>query len=136
MFDMIPLYNFGLPDLVKLTTDIKRINKPVRINEKGRRFYESEFVTPKGTLNSLVLEDELKGSCQTKYLITEEDELSRLEYFLDSLLGVKDYSFITNGIEEYRKIIGNNNALDIQWAMQPYELFCFPNTCGKCTCNV
>ena len=27
-----------------------------------------------------------------------------------------------------RRVIGEDQALDIQWAMQPYELLCFPNT--------
>lgn len=127
-FDMVPLYNFGLPDLVEMTSDIKRVPKPVRENEQGRRFYETEFITPKGSLNSIVIEDELKGCCQTKYYVTEEEELDIVEYFLDSVLEVTDYSFVTEKIKEYRRIIGEDTALDIQWQMQPYELFCFPDT--------
>ncbi len=126
-FDMIPLYNFGLPDLAALTPDIHWEGCPVQISETGRRTYRSNFVTPVGTLYNLTIEDELKGSCPTKYLITEEDELDVLEYYLDRLLEVKDFSPITNHIRNVRNVVGDN-ALDIQWAMQPYELLCFPST--------
>lgn len=127
-FDMVPLYNFGLPDLTALTSDIRWQGEPMTVNENGRRFYKNNFVTPKGTLYLTVIEDELKGSCQTKYLITQEEELDILEYYLDSLLEVKDYSYITQGVRGVRNLLGESEALDIQWAMQPYELLCFPST--------
>lgn len=127
-FDMVPLYNFGLPDITQLTPDIHWEGTPVQISETGRRTYRSNFVTPIGTLYNTTIEDELKGSCPTKYLITEEDELDVLEYYLDRLLEVKDFSIITEQIKGIRAILGEDNALDIQWAMQPYELLCFPST--------
>lgn len=126
-FDMIPLYNFGLPDLTQLTPHIHWERQPVKISETGRRSYRSDFVTPAGRLYNTTVEDELKGSCQTKYLITDEDELDILEYYLDRLLEVEDFSVITTQVAQMRKIVGDN-ALDVQWAMQPYELLCFPNT--------
>lgn len=128
LFDMIPLYNFGLPDLSYLTNDIKWEATPTITNENGRRFYSSKFVTPKGTLETKSIEDELKGICQTKYRITEEEELDILEYYLDRLLEVKDFSSVSEKINNIRKMVGENDALDIQWAMQPYELLCFPDT--------
>ena len=127
-FDMVPLYNFGLPDLTALTSDIHWQGEPMTVNENGRRFYKNNFVTPKGNIYLTVIEDELRGSCQTKYLITEEEELDILEYYLDSLLEVKDYSYITQGVRGVRNLLGDGEALDIQWAMQPYELLCFPST--------
>ena len=105
-FDMVPLYNFGLPDLTALTSDIRWQGEPMTVNENGRRFYKNNFVTPKGTLYLTVIEDELKGSCQTKYLITQEEELDILEYYLDSLLEVKDYSYITQGVRDIRNLLG------------------------------
>ena len=126
-FDMVPLINLGLPDISDISPDMKRINKPVRTNENGRRFYESELVTPKGTLNSISIEDELKGGCPIKYFVTQESELDVLDYFLDSLIEVKDFSYVTQKIKEYREAIGEDYAIDIQWSMQPYELFCFTN---------
>jgi hypothetical protein len=127
-FDMVPLYNFGLPDLTSLTKDVRWQGEPMTVNARGRRTYKNNFVTPKGTLFTTSIEDELRGICQTKYLITEEDELDILEYYLDSLLEVKDFSPITEQIKNIRAIVGEDNALDIQWAMQPYELLCFPST--------
>lgn len=127
-FDMVPLYNFGLWDLTVLTKDVGWKHEPVTVNESGRRFYKSILVTPKGSLYQTSIEDELRGSCQTKFLITEEDELDILEYYLDSLLEVDDYSPITAQVKGLRALIGEEDALDIQWAMQPYELLGFPST--------
>ncbi len=127
-FDMVPLYNFGLPDLTALTPDIHWQGEPMTVAENGRRHFKNRFVTPKGELFVTVIEDELKGSCQTKYLITKEEELDILEYYLDSLLEVKDFSFIENTVRSIRDMMGEGEALDIQWAMQPYELLCFPGT--------
>ena len=98
------------------------------MNESGRRFYKSTLVTPKGSLYQTSIEDELRGSCQTKFLLTEEDELDILEYYLDSLLEVDDYSPVTAQIKGLRALVGEEDALDIQWAMQPYELLGFPST--------
>ncbi len=128
MFDIVPLYNFPLPDLTCLLKEIKWVSEPVTTNDAGRRFYRSTFQTPKGSLTSVTIEDELKGCCQTKYPITEEAELDILEYYLDSLLEVTDFTPITEQINQVRQIVGEENALDIQWAMQPYELLCFPST--------
>ena len=128
MFDMVPLYNFGLPDLACFIKDVHWEASPTTVNEKGRKAHMSKLVFPKGALEIRSFEDELKGGCQTKYLITEDEELDLLEYYLDSLLEVKDFSRITEQISGIRGILGEGNALDIQWAMQPYELLCFPNT--------
>lgn len=128
MFDMVPLYNFGLPDLVPLTRDIRREDAPLEIGANGRHIYKSSFITPLGTLTQTTIEDELKGSCPTKYLITEESELPILEYYLDSLLELDDFSSVTEQIRGVRAAVGESEALDIQWAMQPYELLCFPST--------
>lgn len=128
MFDVVPLYNFGLPDLTQFT-DKARIESRMSFDqEKKRRITDTEFITSAGTLTSRVVEDELKGAPMTKYLIEDEEELDVLDYYLDSLLEVNDFSKMAEQIRDMRKIIGEDNALDIQWAMQPYELLCFPNT--------
>ena len=127
-FDMVPLYNFGLWDLTMLTKDVGWKHEPMTVNESGRHFHKSTFVTPKGYLYQTSIEDELRGSCQHKFLITEEDELDILEYYLDSLLEVDDYSPVTAQVKGLRALVGEEDALDIQWAMQPYELLGFPST--------
>lgn len=126
-FDMVPLYNFGLPDLAFLTPDCRWEAAPLTVNQQGRRFYESKFITPQGTLITTDIEDEFKGCCKTKYPITDEAELPVLEYYLDRLLEVTDFSPVTEKVKAYRSLVGET-ALDVQWAMQPYELLCFPNT--------
>lgn len=127
-FDVVPLYNLPLPELSELTSCIQLESKTKYDPNKNRKYTHTKLITPKGTLTSEIIEDERKGLPMTKYFITEEEELDILDYYLDSLLEVKDYSMITNRVKELRKKVGEDSALDIQWAMQPYELLCFPNT--------
>ena len=128
MFDVVPLYNFGLPDLSQFAPDVRYESERRFDPAANRRFSTTTFHTPKGDLVSTAIEDEWKGSCCTKYLITDEEELDILEYYLDQLLQEGDFSPISASIREMRQVIGEDQALDIQWAMQPYELLCFPNT--------
>lgn len=128
MFDMIPLYNFGLPDLSSLIDGFYYKSISSIIDERGRKKYETQFVTPKGNLTILGVEEKIIGGAQTKYMITDESELDILEYYLDSLLEVTDYSLVTEGIKNTRNLVGNDDAIDIQWAMQPYEIMGFPDT--------
>ena len=128
MFDVVPLYNFGLPDLSQFAPDVRYESEQRFDPAANRRFSTTTFHTPKGDLVSTAIEDEWKGSCCTKYLITDEEELDILEYYLDQLLQEGDFSPISASIREMRRVIGEDQALDIQWAMQPYELLCFPNT--------
>lgn len=128
MFDMVPLYNFGLPDLTQLTPDIKWKNTHKSIDEQGRRSSENTLITPKGNLVSKLIEEQIKGGAQIKYPVTEEEELDIVEYYVDSLLEVKDFSLISEQVGNIRKILGESEPLDIQWSMQPYELMCFPDT--------
>ncbi len=127
-FDMVPLYNQGLPDLTQLVDGIYYNNKTNYDKATNRRTTDIEFVTPKGRLNSTLIEDELKGGAMIKGLVTDEEELYILEYYLDALLEVDDFSAITHGVSEIRRTLGEDRSLDIQWAMQPYELLCFPDT--------
>ena len=126
LFDIVPLYNFPLPDLTQLFDDINL--ESINTLEGKMRKTITRFITPKGVLEHCIVEDERNGAVMTKYFITEEDELSILDYYLDRLLEMKDFSFVTEQVYEMRKIVGEDNALDIQWAMQPYELLCFPDT--------
>ncbi len=128
MFDMIPLYNSGLPDLTQLTKGIGYKNETSYDKDKNRRTTKLRFVTPIGTLESTLIEDEYKGGAMLGGLVTMEEELNIFEYFLDSLLEQTDFSPITGQVAEIRRQLGEDKALDIQWAMQPYELMCFPDT--------
>lgn len=127
-FDMIPLYNMGMIDFVPLVNTVTRENTPVEyLNENKRRKYSSAFKTPVGDLEFIFIEDELNGGTVIKPLITKEEELDVLEYYIDALLEVKDFSVVAEHVGNCRKIIGEDEALDIQWAMQPYEMLCFPD---------
>jgi len=127
-FDIVPLYNFGLPDLAQNTDGVTVKTTLTFDMAKKRRHTETQFATPRGTLNSLAIEEEKKGSSVIKHLIANEDELDILSYYLDSLLEKSDYSFVTRHIQALKSVIGEDSALNIQWAVQPYELLCFPST--------
>ncbi|MFV0400825.1 MAG: uroporphyrinogen decarboxylase family protein [Oscillospiraceae bacterium] len=127
-FDVVPLYNLGLPDLTQLVPDVETSAERHFEADKNRYVTDCRFCTPLGTLTSLLVEHEIDGVSQTKYLIVDEDELEILEIYLDRLLEVEGFSPITRGVREQREAVGEDVAMDIQWAMQPYELLCFPNT--------
>ncbi len=134
-FDMTPLYNMGLPDLTCLTPEMK-VTSEMRVEKEGkRRVFENTLHTPKGDLTTVTVEEELMGVCPVKFYVgvdeddpeNEERQLDVLEYYLDTLLEVTDFSPITNAVRGCRAYIGEDDPMDIQWAMQPYELLCFPS---------
>lgn len=126
-YDMLPLYNFGLCDLSVLTDEIRTESDPV-VQTGDMRVWKRRIVTKKGTLEAHYREDEFKGVFTPKYFITEEDELDVLDYYLDALLETEDFSPVTEHVAAIRRKLGEDEPLDIQWAMQPYELLCFPDT--------
>lgn len=125
-FDMVPLYNFGVPDLAEKARGIT--SKGNSSIEGNRRIYSGRLITSKGELSSRTIEEELKGCVPVQYYISQEEELEILEYYIDSILEAGDYSHITAHVERLRQAIGEQEAMDIQWAMQPYELLGFPDT--------
>lgn len=127
-FDMLPLFNIGLPDISVLVPDVKWETIEDRTDGNDRKFFKKRFTCSKGNLEIRILEEKRKGTFQTKYLITEPEELDILEFYLQELLRVDDFSPITSEITKYRQIIGEEFPMNIQWAMQPYELLCFPDT--------
>ena len=127
-FDMIPLYNMGLIDLASLIDAISREHISTEyLNDNTRVKHHSVMKTPKGDLDFISIEDELSGGTVIKPLIIKEEELDILEYYLDALLEIKSFPAIAEHVKNCRNIVGEN-ALDIQWAMQPYEMLCFPDT--------
>ena len=128
MFDMTPLYNMGLPDLTKLVPEIQ-ISYTMTLSRGGKRKnHKNVFTTPVGELTSMSIEDELSGGCPIEFYVKEEEDLDVLEYYLDRLLEVTDFSIVTEHVRNCRKLVGEENAFDIQWAMQPYEVWGFPST--------
>ncbi len=127
-FDMIPLINTGLPSLTALLSDYREESVETWASDGKRRTVDTRLYSPVGSLHSQMIEEELKGCCPTQYYITDEEQLPVLSRYLDDLLAVTDFSPIAEGIKENRRIVGDDMAMDVQWAMQPYELLGFPNT--------
>jgi len=127
-FDMIPLYNLGLPDLSILTDTVSVSSTMTWSENNTRKNYKTVFKTPLGELYATSIEEEYKGGSPIEYYVKEEEDLDILEYYLDQLLEATDFSIITESVKKSRRIIGEADAMDIQWPMQPYELLCFPNT--------
>ena len=125
-FDMIPLYNMGMIDFAPLISTVRREHTAEYINGNKRRKDRSVLKTPKGDLELISMEDEFNGSAVIKPLITKEHELDVLEYYIDALLEIKSFPDVAEHVKNCRKIVGED-ALDIQWAMQPYEMLCFPD---------
>ncbi|MDO8685404.1 MAG: uroporphyrinogen decarboxylase family protein, partial [Clostridiales bacterium] len=80
-----------------------------------------------GMLCRNTIEEQFKGSFNTKYAVTGEDDLDAFEYYLDAAME-SDFAYITAFVQGLVNKIGGRAALSIQWAMQPYELLTFPNT--------
>ncbi len=127
-FDMLPLYNMGLPDIAQLVPSVQVTGEMTVTEEGKRRNYSNTFKTPIGELYSRMIDEEFKGACPVEFYVKEEEDLDILEYYLDALLEVKDFSLIENGVRGCRSFVGEDEAMDIQWAMQPYELLGFPST--------
>lgn len=128
LFDMVPLFNFGIPALSSLTEEFKE-ESTVTISHGGkRRTVDTVFSCKKGTLRSKMIEEEMKGCCPVEFFVKDEEDLDVLEYFLDALLEVKDFSKITESVKGSRASIGEDYVMDVQWCTQPYELLGFPST--------
>lgn len=125
-FDIVPLINIGLCDLGNCNPAIvwesRLIEKTV---DKVKR--EALLKTPVGTLSCNTVEEELKGSFNTKYAVTGEEDLDAFGYYLDVAME-SDFSYVTGYVKGLVNEIDGRAALSVQWAMQPYELLTFPNT--------
>ena len=128
MFDMVPLYNMGIGDPMKLIPDVSVTGTVTWSENQTRKTTVNILRTPRGELQQKIIEEEYKGGCPVEYYVRDEEDLDIVEYIFDSWLEMKDFSAITEFVKENRRILGENEAMDIQWPMQPYELFCFPST--------
>lgn len=93
MFDIIPLFNMGMCDLTTLVDDYS-VSSTMEVSKGGKRkTYRNTFHTPYGELYSTLIDEEFMGACPTEFYIKDDEEqLDILEYYLDSLLEVKDFS--------------------------------------------
>ncbi len=124
-FDILPLINVGLPDWGECAPELLWKTAEVRA-EGERRFVTDELVTPAGTLTRTMMQD-ARGGHFTKAPVEIEDDLAVLEYYVEAAIE-SDKSRLTQYTAEVVEKLAGRAALDVQWALQPYELLCFPST--------
>ncbi|MHB1000406.1 MAG: uroporphyrinogen decarboxylase family protein [Armatimonadota bacterium] len=125
-FDILPLINLGLCDLGDCNPLLRW--KETLVDDQGYRVYREHILeTPVGNLTRKSFEERIKSGFQTKNPIDKPEELDVLEYYIDVAID-SDLNPIQTYVKGLVEAIGGRAALDIQWAMQPYELLCFPNT--------
>jgi uroporphyrinogen-III decarboxylase len=125
-FDMIPLFNVGLPDASYCNPELGF--KTVRDEIVGEKWFrKQELVTPKGTLIKESVEEKRNGGPPTKNPVEEYEDWDAFEWFLDGSLEA-DLSPLTNFVKQISDHIGDRGALSLQWGAQPYELLSWSNT--------
>lgn len=125
-FDMVPLYNFGLPDAGFCDPALAFQT----VSETGgaeKHTTVSRLVTPVGKLTQENREDIRMGVTPTKFPVADEDDLKVLGWYLDRALET-DLSPLTAHIQALSDKIGGDGALSFQWGAQPYELLSWPST--------
>jgi len=122
---MVPLYNIGV-DFGLCNNELawKVIDTE---NTDEYRKTQMKLETKVGALYQSVTEEPYKGGFRNLCPVTKEDDLKVLEYYIDTLIN-SDFSPIEVYVKEQVDIIAGRGALDVQWATQPYELLCFPDT--------
>ncbi len=125
-FDMVPLLNAGMPDAgfvqPKLAWQtVSREEQPDKIRTR------MALKLPGGTLEQEIVEEPVRGGVRVKSPITQADELYLLDEFLDLSLK-EDLNPIVEYVRNIVKQIDGRGASSFQWAVQPYELLCFPDT--------
>jgi len=124
-FDIVPLINIGLCDLGECNPSLKW--EETILQQNGRIEREYRLSTPQGMLFKKSIEEKFSPPFSVKYSVQTADDLRAFEYYLD---GAKecDFSVVTEFTKDVSERIGQTGALCVQWAVQPYELLCFPNT--------
>ncbi|MDO8586878.1 MAG: uroporphyrinogen decarboxylase family protein [Armatimonadota bacterium] len=125
-FDIVPLINAGLCDLSACNPALAWKLVSHEIDGEGRTHTTVALPTPAGELTTRSISDK-RGGCRIKAPIETPDELDALEYYIDTALD-GDFSAATRSTEHIVGLVGDRGAVSIQWAVQPYELLCFPST--------
>lgn len=124
-FDMLPLVNVGLPDWSACPG--VPAWREVETHMEGTRTYRTEALdTPVGSLSRTTMM-EARAGYQTKHAVTTPDDLTVLEYVIDSAIGA-DMSAFTTHTRAMVELVAGRAALSVQWPLQPYELLCYPST--------
>ncbi len=80
-----------------------------------------------GNFNRTIVETMKEGFFMPEYPVSGEKDLNVMEYYIDILLN-SNFDEIVKLTRDAKEIINDEGALSIQWALQPYELLCLPNT--------
>ena len=126
MFDMVPLYNFGIPDAGMCNPELA-FREIEREEIEGERRVVTELKTPLGSVYREYVEHKKNGITPTRYAIDSEDGLKILEWYIDGWTEC-DMAPITGWCKSMVEKIGQRGAIDFQWCMQPYEMLGWPNT--------
>ncbi|MBR7142867.1 MAG: hypothetical protein IKD06_04955 [Clostridia bacterium] len=120
-FNIVPLYNFGLDPVIAVAEDGFGWRNVSLTETADRRIVENEFFTPDPALKLTMrtIEDRLKGGFSTKTPLEEEGDLDAFELYVEALLGSTHYHRITEHVAHIRSIIGEDEALSIQWEAHP-----------------
>lgn len=125
-FDILPLINAGLCDLAARNPALTWKHVSSEVDAEGRTHTTIALDTPHGELTSVTIMDD-RGGFRSKCPVTGPEDLDKLDYYIDAALD-GDYTPATESTRHVSELVGDRAALDIQWAVQPYELLCFPDT--------
>ena len=125
MFDMLPLYNFGL--------DVREADKKLVWEPRGERKQENVTVsrsvieTPYGDLVNEVSSTPDGHAYRSGDPVRGVEDYDKFSWYLDQIYG-GDFTGFEKAAAGANKLIGQGGAIDFQWGMQPYELFGMPST--------
>jgi hypothetical protein len=126
MFDIVPLINIGLPDLALCNPALAWKETAQSIDgDRARWAYALE--TPHGTLTQQVISEKRKGGCRTEAPVKSGEELDAVEWWIDTALEC-DLAPVTAALQQAVAQVGDRGAISVQWPVQPYEIFGFPDT--------
>lgn len=124
-FDILPLINIGTPDFGERCPELRW--QVVEERHEGPRTFRTErLATPRGELSRTMMM-EPSGGYYTEAAVKGPDDLDALEWVVEAAIDA-DMGRITEFTREVRDMVGHRAVLDVQWAMQPYELLCYPST--------
>ena len=124
-FDIVPLFNLGCPYEERMPIQWETLKSEKQNDE--RIVTQQVLKTPVGDLTRSIIELKREGSFQPKYPAANRNDLDAMRYYIDALADT-DFSGVTEFTRNAVETIAGKGPLSIQWAVQPYELLCLPNT--------
>ena len=125
-FDILPLVLIDPGDLLA-DVDSLAWQETLRVEKPDRREIHSLLSTPVGELHRHAVEQPHEAPFQTHYPVQDLDDLRVLEYCLDAMIEAPGEAF-TRNVRNAVAQIASRAAACVQWAAQPYEMLCWPDT--------